>query len=175
MRKLWGKNNPKNPNVKSRCLKQRGFSAMVKAHKKGVISVLNEKIKTMRKNKGLTQEELAVRLNVVRQTVSKWEKGLSVPDAEMLQKLAEVLETTVAKLLDGREEVPLEADQVAQQLARINEQLTIKNRRARRIWTAVAVVAAAYVLLWAAWLVAFGVYSVNPKVEWEVEVIETTP
>ena len=113
--------------------------------------MLNEKIKIMRKNKGMTQEELAVRLNVVRQTVSKWEKGLSVPDAEMLQKLAEVLDTTVAKLLDGREEEPREDDQVAQQLARINEQMTIKNRRARRIWTVVAAVLAANVLLWAAW------------------------
>ena len=137
--------------------------------------MLSEKIKTMRKNQGLTQEELAARLNVVRQTVSKWEKGLSVPDAEMLQKLAEVLETTVAKLLDGREEAPLETDQVARQLARINEQLTIKNRRARRIWTVLAVVLAAQVLLWITWLVAFGVYSVDPNIEWGVEVIETTP
>ena len=135
--------------------------------------MLNEKIRIMRKNKGMTQEELAVRLNVVRQTVSKWEKGLSVPDAEMLQKLAEVLDTTVAKLLDGREEEPQEADQVAQQLARINEQLTIKNRRARRIWTVVAAVSAAYVLLWAAWWAAFGWFSFNPKVESEVTVIET--
>ena len=137
--------------------------------------MLSEKIKTMRKNRGLTQEELAVRLNVVRQTVSKWEKGLSVPDAQMLQKLAEILETTVEKLLDGREETALETDQVAQQLARINEQLTIKNRRARRIWTAVAVILAACVLLWGAWLVAFGVYSVDPRIEWDVEVIETMP
>ena len=135
--------------------------------------MLNEKIRIMRKNKGMTQEELAVRLHVVRQTVSKWEKGLSVPDAEMLQKLAEVLDTTVAKLLDGREEEPQAVDQVAQQLARINEQLTIKNRRARRIWTAVAAVLAANILLWAAWWAAFGWLSFNPKVESWVTVIET--
>lgn len=39
--------------------------------------MLNENIKAIRKTKGLSQEELAVKLNVVRQTISKWEKGVS--------------------------------------------------------------------------------------------------
>lgn len=38
---------------------------------------LNENIRNLRKSKGLSQEELAIRLNVVRQTISKWEKGVS--------------------------------------------------------------------------------------------------
>ena len=50
--------------------------------------MLNENIKTIRKSKGLSQEELAVKLNVVRQTVSKWEQGLSVPDSDMLISLS---------------------------------------------------------------------------------------
>ena len=61
--------------------------------------MLKENIKTLRKAKGLSQEELAIKLNVVRQTISKWEQGLSVPDAEMLIKLAEVLDTNVSTLL----------------------------------------------------------------------------
>ena len=61
--------------------------------------MLKDNLKTLRKNKGLSQEELAIKLNVVRQTISKWEQGLSVPDAEMLIKLAEVLDTTVSTLL----------------------------------------------------------------------------
>ena len=61
--------------------------------------MLSENIKALRKSKGLSQEELAISLNVVRQTVSKWEKGLSVPDSEMLIKLAEKLDTTVNILL----------------------------------------------------------------------------
>ncbi len=61
--------------------------------------MLNENIKSFRKKKGLSQEELAIKLNVVRQTVSKWELGLSVPDAEMLIKLADVLETSINTLL----------------------------------------------------------------------------
>lgn len=44
--------------------------------------MLNENIKTIRKSKGLSQQELAVKLNIVRQTVSKWEQGLSVPDSD---------------------------------------------------------------------------------------------
>ena len=47
--------------------------------------MLNENIKTIRKSKGLSQQELAVKLNVVRQTVSKWEQGLSVPDKANLR------------------------------------------------------------------------------------------
>ena len=61
--------------------------------------MLNENMKTLRKSKGLSQEELAVKLHVVRQTVSKWEQGLSVPDAGMLISISEVLETPVSTLL----------------------------------------------------------------------------
>ena len=61
--------------------------------------MLNENIKAIRKSKGLSQEELAIRLNVVRQTVSKWERGLSVPDSDMLIAISEVLETPVSVLL----------------------------------------------------------------------------
>ena len=62
--------------------------------------MLNENIKNLRKAKGISQEELAVRLNVVRQTVSKWERGISVPDSGMLISLAEELDTSVSVLLD---------------------------------------------------------------------------
>lgn len=61
--------------------------------------MLKENIKAIRKSKGLSQEELAIKLNVVRQTVSKWEQGLSVPDADMLISISEVFETPVSTLL----------------------------------------------------------------------------
>ena len=61
--------------------------------------MLNENIKKIRKSKGLSQEELAIKLNVVRQTVSKWENGLSVPDSNMLIMLADELDVTVNELL----------------------------------------------------------------------------
>lgn len=61
--------------------------------------MLNENIKAIRKSKGLSQEELAVKLNVVRQTISKWEQGLSVPDSDMLISISDALETPVSTLL----------------------------------------------------------------------------
>ena len=63
----------------------------------------NENLKTLRKQKGFTQEELAIRVSVVRQTVSKWEKGLSVPDADALQRIAEVLDVSIHQLLEDIE------------------------------------------------------------------------
>lgn len=61
--------------------------------------MLGENIRTARKAKGLSQQELAVQLNVVRQTISKWEQGLSVPDSDMLLALSEALEMPVSALL----------------------------------------------------------------------------
>ena len=61
--------------------------------------MLSENLKHFRKAKGLSQEELAIKLHIVRQTVSKWEKGLSVPDSGMLIRLAEALDTSVTELL----------------------------------------------------------------------------
>ena len=60
--------------------------------------MLSENLKAIRKSKGLSQEELAVKLNVVRQTISKWEQGLSVPDSDLLVLISEVLETPVVHL-----------------------------------------------------------------------------
>lgn len=93
----------KNLYVNLRCLRQRavGDTMSVTTDRKAVIPMLNENIKTIRKSKGLSQEELAVKLNVVRQTVSKWEQGLSVPDSDMLISLSDALETPVSTLLGG--------------------------------------------------------------------------
>ena len=62
--------------------------------------MLSENIKKIRKSKGLTQKDLALQLNVVRQTVSKWEQGLSVPDSEMLISLSKVFDVPVNVLLE---------------------------------------------------------------------------
>ncbi len=104
------------------------------------MNMFNENLKAMRKAKGYTQEELAIKLNVVRQTVSKWEKGLSVPDADILEKIADVLETTVSTLLGQTVTDEIDKNAVAEQLAKISEQLAIKNRRSRRIWKIIGIV-----------------------------------
>lgn len=109
--------------------------------------MFSENLKTLRKQKGYTQEELATRLNVVRQTVSKWEKGLSVPDAELLLRLSEILEAPVSTLLGAAIPDDKKPDDIAEQLARINEQLAMKNRRSRLIWRIVAYVLIAIVAI----------------------------
>ena len=108
--------------------------------------MFSDNLKAIRKAKGYTQEELAIKLNVVRQTVSKWEKGLSAPDADVLAKIADVLDTKVSVLLGGA--IPEEDDQnaVAEQLAKISEQMAIKNRRSKRIWKMVGIILLAIIV-----------------------------
>lgn len=96
--------------------------------------MFSDNLKTIRKAKGYTQEELAIKVNVVRQTVSKWEKGLSVPDADVLSHIAEVLEVSVSELLGAKIKQEDSKNEVAEQLAKISEQLAIKNRRSKKIW-----------------------------------------
>ena len=89
--------------------------------------MLNENIQALRKSKGLSQEELALKLNVVRQTVSKWERGLSVSDAEMLVAVGEVLDIPVSTLLG--ETVPASEPEGLQALS---EKLEVLNDRLAR-------------------------------------------
>ena len=77
--------------------------------------MFGENLKTLRKQKGFSQEELATRLHVVRQTISKWEKNLSVPDADTLIRLAEILEVSVSELLGAKIENENTASDVAEQ------------------------------------------------------------
>ncbi len=102
--------------------------------------MLNENIKALRKAKGLSQEELAVKLNVVRQTVSKWEKGLSVPDAGMVIQIAEILDTTVNILLGEEISDSEKSDYfktLAAKLEVLNQQYSKQNEHRRKIWRVV--------------------------------------
>ena len=85
--------------------------------------MLSENIKEFRKRKALSQEELALELHVVRQTISKWETGLSVPDALQLISLAEILEVSVSELLDVEIKDEKDTTEIAKQLERANEQI----------------------------------------------------
>ena len=103
--------------------------------RKEIFDMLSENIKISRKYKGLSQDELAIKLNVVRQTVSKWERGLSVPDSEMLIALSEILEIPVSTLL-GKNIETSKADQlevIAQKLEVINFQLAKKKDESRKL------------------------------------------
>ena len=117
--------------------------AKIKVQIREVFVLFNENIKALRKSKGLSQEELAVKLNVVRQTVSKWEKGLSVPNSEMLVTISEVLEIPVSTILsetlaENRED---ELRVISEKLEIINLQLLKKNEERRKLilWILVSV------------------------------------
>ncbi|WP_434311544.1 helix-turn-helix domain-containing protein [Hominifimenecus sp. rT4P-3] len=116
--------------------------------------MLNENIKTIRKSKGLSQQELAIKLNVVRQTISKWEQGLSVPDSGMLISISEALETPVSALL-GENVVESEVDDlkaISAKLEVINLQLAQRKTTRKRIlhWLLISlcvVIAAIFAIL----------------------------
>ena len=92
--------------------------------------MLNENIRKYRKECGLSQEEMAVKMHVVRQTISKWETNLSVPDADMLVEIAKVLQVSVEQLLDysGKDSLALDTE-----LARLNEELAKHIKEERRL------------------------------------------
>ena len=126
-----------------------------------------ENLKALRRARGLSQEELAGRLHVTRQTISKWENALSVPDAELLLRLAEELEVPVSRLLGGPVETEEAPDQVAARLAELNRLLAERNRRSRRIWRVVAGVligiVALYVLLMVCSAAAFRSFTTDAE------------
>ena len=104
--------------------------------------MLKDNIKTIRKSKGLSQEELAIKLNVVRQTISKWEQGLSVPDAEMLVSISDVFETPVSALLGENisESKKDDLKAISEKLEIINFQLSQRRNERRKIihWTLIS-------------------------------------
>lgn len=109
--------------------------------------MFSENLKRLRKEKGFSQEQLATRLNVVRQTISKWEKGISVPDAELLIQLAEVLDVTVSDLLGKKIEIAEDQDEkdiLASELAKLNELLVVYGNKLsnwkRKIGIAIGIV-----------------------------------
>jgi putative transcriptional regulator len=97
--------------------------------------MLKDNLKILRKNKGLSQEELAIKLNVVRQTISKWETGLSVPDAEMLISISEVFDTPVSTILGENIKLKEKDDikVISEKLEIINEQLAIERKHKRSL------------------------------------------
>lgn len=122
--------------------------------------MFSDNLKTIRKAKGYTQEELALKVNVVRQTVSKWEKGFSVPDADVLSHIAEVLEVSVSELLGAEMKQEDSKNEVAEQLAKISEQLAVKNRRSKTIWKTIGIILLAMIIASIIW-VTVGIIAYN--------------
>ncbi len=136
--------------------------------------MLNENIRAVRKSKGLSQEELAVKLHVVRQTISKWEQGLSVPDSDMLISLSEALETPVSTLLGETFTAP-EADSlqaikaISEKLEVINLQLAQRKDARRKALHGFFIISCAVIIILFAVLGAWG----SPYLEWDYSDPET--
>ena len=95
-------------------------------------------IKELRTEKGLTQKELAEKLNVSTAAVSKWENGKGFPDISILEKLSSELEISITELVKGeRTEETTESDSVAKEIIEISKK-EIKFEKARRISVASA-------------------------------------
>ena len=133
--------------------------------------MLSENIKAIRKSKGLSQEELAIKLNVVRQTISKWEQGLSVPDSDMLLALSEALETPVSTLL-GETVVEAKTDDlkaISEKLEIINLQLAQRKAMRRKALHWLLIVLCAVILLVSAALIVMN----SPYLGWNYSDPET--
>ena len=133
--------------------------------------MLNENIKAIRKATCLSQQELAVKLNVVRQTVSKWEQGLSVPDSDMLIALSQVFETPVSTLL-GETVVETEVDHIkaiSEKLEVINLQLAQRKTTRRKIIRGLLISLCAIIIVIFAALIIVG----SPYLGWDYSGPET--
>ena len=133
--------------------------------------MLHENLRSIRRSKGLSQEELAAKLYVVRQTVSKWEKGLSVPDSDMLIRISEALDTPVSVLLGETvaEHAPDDLKAIAEKLEVVNLQLAQRKQAGRKAlhWTFIGISIA--VVAVAGCLIALG----SPYLNWNFSDPET--
>ena len=112
--------------------------------------MFSENLRNIRKEKGFSQEQLATRLNVVRQTVSKWEKGFSVPDAEQLVRLADILGVQVHELLGKEMEASEEKDEleiIALELSKLNELIVTYGNKASNLKKKVGIIIGIVIIL----------------------------
>ena len=133
--------------------------------------MLNENIKAIRKSKGLSQQELAIKLNVVRQTVSKWETGMSVPDSDMLISISEVLETPVSIFLGETivETKISDLEVISEKLEIINLQLAQKKIARRKIIQGLLIILCAVIVIISAVLIELN----SPYLNWNYNDPET--
>ena len=133
--------------------------------------MLNENIKAIRKSKGLSQQELAIKLNVVRQTISKWEQGMSVPDSDLLMSRSEVLETPVSILLGETvvETKVSDLEVISEKLEIINLQLAQKKIARRKIIQGLLITLCAVIVIISAVLIELN----SPYLNWNYNDPET--
>ncbi len=126
--------------------------------------MLSENLKASRIKCNLTQEQAAEELHIVRQTISRWEKGLSLPDAEQLLAVSKLYGVSMNELLDEPAEAKVDREKIYEKLTEMTEQIKIKNHRSRQFWLAVTVFAILLILYGAA-QIAWGIMNYNWTLE----------
>lgn len=90
-------------------------------------------IQELRKEKNMTQKELAEKLNLTDKAISKWERGLSFPDIVMLKPLSEIFNVSIIELLNGQKENVKEIDLDSRILAILKQKEYEKNKKVRKV------------------------------------------
>lgn len=138
--------------------------------------MLAKNLITLRKQHNLSQEELAERLHVTRQTISKWERQLSVPDAQLLIQIAELFEVSVSDLLGEELRPEEETNEIAQKLEQLNALLAEKNQRSRKLWKCLSYILIGILVFCVVSMIisilSLSTYSSKESVETKVELIE---
>lgn len=132
----------------------------------------SERLLTLRKGMDLTQEQLAEKINVSRQSVSKWESGQAVPELEKIIALSEVFDVTIDYLLK-----PSEIDELSvktEMLEKQQQQILIRERRQRRLVRCIAYAAGVYLLFLTVFLIGHFYFEIwNPSVVFAEFIIAT--
>lgn len=131
--------------------------------------MLKDNIKVLRKLNGLSQEELSIKLNVVRQTVSKWEQGLSVPDSQMLMNLSKIFNVPVSKLLDESYEIDTN-ENINEKLDAINNELIRRKERKNKI----IICSLLFLIISIVLILLLLVLLNSPYIKWNYNDIETS-
>ncbi len=123
---------------------------------------LGERLYTLRKSKNLTQDDVAEKLNVTRQTVSKWETNQSTPDFDKIVPLCELFEIGVEELLTGKkpEEKPQNQDNLENHKETIVTKQEVKEKSAKIVSSSIFIYIAAVAFL----MIAIPVQRANPVV-----------
>lgn len=96
-----------------------------------IVMEFNNRLYELRKQRGFSQEELAGKLNVSRQTISKWEVGDSTPDMEKLMAISDLFDISLDELVSGKAPVVTKDSQTSSSMAQILEEkiLTSENKK----------------------------------------------
>lgn len=124
-------------------------------------------IKERRKDKGITQKELADKLNITDRAISKWERGICCPDISLLKELCNILNVSINELLAGEEIEKLEIEKSEDVLIETVKQYTsVEKKQTKKLAFFTIILLVFYVVLVFAMYLTYNQVSKNDKVNW---------